>query len=177
MFSNNNSLFCFFAIWSAILVGISASRTIERQCLRTYQRECSSFIRGTEVAPSESFQYSIFPNARNLLLIDALKEIGDFTPLFCLNNYCSYLLHSFLCIHYFSPCDPESNNDVLVVPCRAVCEEASAECLDYVFNDYLNISRPQHLNCTNFPVEFSDSEDVIVACPSPSKVIRLRYFY
>ena len=177
MFSRN-FIFRFFSIWSALLFGMSVPRSIERQCLLTYPKECSSFFRGTEVAPSGSLQqYSIFPNARNLLLTDALREFGDFNRLLSLNNYCSYLLYSFLCIHYFSPCDPESNSNVFVVPCRAMCEEAAVECLDYVFNDYLNISRPHHLNCANFPVESSDSENDLVACPSPGKITLAHLHY
>ena len=173
MFSKN-SLFCFFATWSALLVGMCAPWSTERECLPTYQRECLSFFRGTEVAPSESLQHAIFPNARNLFPDEARAEFDDFYPLLSLNNYCSYLLHSFLCIHYVPPCDPTSNSTAFVVPCRAVCEEAAAECLDYVFDNYLNISRPQHLNCSNFPVECSNSDDVLVACPNPGSYIHAR---
>ena len=163
----------YFAAISSALLAIAGTPVIERQCLHTYQKECVTFFNGKEVAPSESFQYSLFPNARNLSLVDALGEFNDFYLLLSLNNYCSYLLHSFLCIHYFSPCDPESNSKVFVVPCRAVCEEAAVECrLDYVLDHYVNIPRPQHLNCANFPVESSDSDDdVIVACPSPGIII------
>ena len=172
MMFSKKFIFCFVAISSALLAGAPVLCSIQRQCLQTYQKECVTFFKGKEVAPSESLQHSIFPNARNLSLVDALGEFNDFYRLLSLNNYCSYLLHSFLCIHYFSPCDPtRSNGEVFVVPCRAVCEEATVECrLDYVY-DHLDISRPQHLNCANFPVESSESGDVIVACPSPGIII------
>ena len=118
----------YFAAISSALLAMAGTPVIERQCLQTYQKECVTFFNGKEVAPSESLQYSIFPNARNLSLVDTLTEFNDFYLPLSLNNYCSYLLHSFLCIHYFSPCDPESNSKVFVVPCRAVCEEAAVEC-------------------------------------------------
>ena len=139
----------------------------QRQCLPTYAYQCANFFSGGNgFASSELFQYSVFPNARDLPLTDAIREFGDFNPLLILNNYCSYLLHSFLCIHYFPPCDPTSNHVKLVVPCRAVCEEAMLQCLNFVYDHY-NIPSPPHLNCTNFPLESSDLADVIVACPTP----------
>ena len=125
-------------IWSAILIVVPVQCAIlfERQCQWISQSECATFFNGTELTSEAPMWYATFPNARHLSLKDALTEFGHFYPLFSLNNYCSYLLHVFLCIHYFPPCNPALNCKEIVMPCRAVCEEAMAECLDYVYEHY-----------------------------------------
>ena len=166
-------LLCLCTAWSA--ASTTLPPLLERKCLNISQIECAAFFNGVEtsnVGSEISLWPTTFPNARNLSLVDALLEFSGFNALFSrLNkNYCSYLLHSFLCIHYFPPCSQTTKDQTpqLVVPCRAVCEDAMEECLDDLYNNYINISRPKHLDCRNFPDESDGS--VIVACPSPGKI-------
>lgn len=161
------------------------SCTAERRCLtEVFQpTSCSNFFgSGVEASlnPVDSNRLSsaqvswpsLFPNSRNQSESDALSEFLDFSGLLHLDNYCSYLLHSFLCIHYFPPCNPSSTKNLMVLPCREVCELAMTECLNYVYEHY-NATRPEHLNCTNFPVRAhacdNQASDFIVACPTPGK--------
>ena len=180
--------------WSLFLVGVAAQLILtaplycatERKCNpNVFQRTCSNFFHGVgassgvedtnRLPPASIPMPSLFPNARNLSIVDAMREFSDFDRILELDNYCSYLLHSFLCIHYFSPCDPSSEaGNPLVVPCREICVLAMGGCLDYVFDTYLNISLPEHLNCSNFPTAESANnrsctvgDDFIVACPTP----------
>ena len=160
---------------------VPADCAVERSCVSVPQSTCSRFFRSVEADPSAGTPAqtplrwpSTFPNARNLDLLGALREFSHFIRLLRLDNYCSYLLHSFLCMHYFPPCDPSATSHPMVVPCRELCEVAMDECLiDYVL-DYYCISRPQHLNCTTFP-ERGDPCDMeqmefIIACPDPGRL-------
>ena len=161
------SLLCACIVWSVVLVAGSWPR--ERRCLNVYQPECATFFNGgvqTNAVGSASLWPSTFPNARNLSLAHAMGEFDDFQILLSVDNYCSYLLHSFLCIHYFPPCNPDTERPMMVVPCRAICEEAMAECLDKVYTIF---SRPKHMECRNFPVADGMDDNVIVACPTPGK--------
>ena len=148
-------------MWSVLLSMVTVQCAIERYCRPIYQPQCATFFNGTELAyEAPIIWYTAAP------LTDTLSQFNDFTQLLSLNNYCSYLLHVFLCIHYFPPCNPALNCKEIVVPCRALCEEVMAECLDYVYDHY-NIARPEHLNCVNFPVNSSDDQYIMVACPNP----------
>ena len=158
-------LLSFCTIWCTIQIIPLANCLPERSCLEVRQDYCASFFNGRDAeapySPS-SFWPSTFPNAINFTLPEALIGFSTFKVLLDLDNYCSYLLHSFLCMHFFPPCLPDKR---LIVPCRRVCEEAMEECLNYVYEEYLNVSTPWHLECSNFPVEETDW--VVIACPSP----------
>ena len=181
--------------FAALLVATDCM--IKRRCLPSVpQSTCSDFFNGVDLGGASSSVSdtnslppvsnpwpSTFPNARNLTLMEALEEFSGYERLLCLDNYCSYLLHSFLCIHYFPPCfpdDPNSNtpakDPMLVLPCREVCEVAMEECLDYVYAVYA-IPRPEHLNCTNFPERENpcnkQQKDYIVACPTPGNAVNV----
>ena len=163
-------------IWSAVLIALPVQcvRQGTAKCLDIPIPECALFFNGVhgrkEVAgPPSSLPpwYSTFPSKRGLFLPEALTQFGNFEALLSLNNYCSYILHIFLCLHYFPPCDPtrppDSEELPTVLPCRAICEEAWSECLNFVYHHH-NIPRPEHLNCSNFPVAFEPSD--FLACPN-----------
>ena len=57
----------------------------------------------------------------------------------------------------------------MVLPGRQCCEEVWDECLEYVYSSVLNITAPEHIQCTNFPVEATETDDFLIACPDPSK--------
>ena len=126
---------------------------------------------------SALFQWSISPANRGLPHNEALRELEDYRILLERDNYCSYVLHSFLCFHYFSPClppvyshfpVPNSRPDLQVtIPCREICEEAWSECLNEVFDtsSLKNITPPEHLNCCRFPSTAEDSN--LTVCPTP----------
>ena len=176
-----------------LLFAGSADCVDERRCVEDVrQASCSRFFSGAvsighagsssssgsgnSFPPTQAPWSSTFPNARNLTLVEALIEFRAYEKLLSVSNYCSYLLHSFLCIHYFPPCDPTAvSKSPLVVPCRQLCELATEECLDYVFDKY-NISRPEHLNCSHFPERdtectSAEKEVVLTACPTPGILI------
>ena len=162
---------CPYKLSSLVLMALSVTCVLERQCLQITQPQCANFFYGNQHGDTEPSLHSTFPNVRNLQVLQALHEFANFNSLLYMNNYCSYLLHSFLCIHYFPPCHPNDAERPMVVPCRSVCEEAMAECLDRVYVTY-NISRPEHLECENFPVVGTEDCEYIVACPAPG-ILRL----
>ncbi|CAI8057761.1 hypothetical protein GBAR_LOCUS31462, partial [Geodia barretti] len=170
----------FVGIAAQIILAAPPDFTGERICkIDVFERTCSKFFNCA--GASVSTIPSAFPNARNQSYPQALREFVHFYPILLdFDSYCSYLLHSFLCIHYFPPCTPEVPPDdsspdpsaepkkiPLVVPCRGLCELATSECLDHVYETYPNLSRPEHLICTNFPSE-TQNTDFIVACPKPA---------
>ena len=179
MYSPN--LFLCVCIALSVVFTAAAVRIESEGCMPIPYHQCSAFfngdttgeIAGSPVAPPSPrdapppLRYAKFPNARGQMMADALEEFHSFVPLLSLNNYCSYLLHSFLCFHYFSPCIPGKELP-FVIPCRAVCEEAWRECLESVLREY-NIY-PEHLNCTNFPIATPDTSNY-VACPDPGTYV------
>ena len=101
--------------------------------------------------PEETTWYATFPNARGLGLAHSLKEFSDFTRLLEMGNYCSLMLHTLLCFHYFPPCSPPNNPGLVVQPCQEVCREATEACLPIaraMSGDAVSI--PNHLDCVNF---------------------------
>lgn len=158
------------AFWkvSALLVlcaGLAATITAPAPAPSIVRKEC--LLVEDKLNPGESqcarhFNFSfngMFPNSRDLSMPQAVSEFSAFLPLLELNNYCSHVLHSFLCYHYFPPCAPESHPAYL--PCREVCEVAWKECLDLTYQMY-SIPPPEHLNCTNFPSKYTSNYTV---CP------------
>lgn len=168
-------LFC-----SAVLIAVPVKCAPKSKCLDIYQRNCAQFFNGVQEQNvsnvSPSLWPSTFPNARGLFLTEALREFESYRQLLSLDNYCSHLLHTFLCLHYFPPCNPMrppgSKPLPPVVPCRALCDEAWTECLDFVFSHY-ELPRPEHLSCENFPNESAISD--FVACPTPGEYGRVSY--
>lgn len=123
--------------------------------------------------------YGVFPT-RKLSMSQAVSEFGNFLPLLELNNYCSHVLHSFLCYHYFSPCLRLGRIDekeyTAFFPCRELCELAWSECLNTTFQ-HLSIPPPEHLNCQNFPSKYTNSN---IVCPDPGidcMLVVLRCFH
>ena len=96
--------------------------------------------------------YARFPNSRGQLRDQAINEFNHFLTLLYQDNYCSHMLYALLCFHYFPKCLSDSRPEVVAMPCREVCEEASTACLPiaYALNILQGIGIPQHLNCTNF---------------------------
>lgn len=95
--------------------------------------------------------YARFPNTRGLSLDRSLKEFSDFTWLLEQNNYCSHMLYTLLCFHYFPPCSPLNGPELIAQPCQEVCREATEACLPIakaIHGDFVNI--PHHLDCANF---------------------------
>lgn len=154
---------------SAVLITVPVKCAPNSKCVDVYQRECAQFFNGVEgqntsnvAVTSTSLWPSTFPNARGLFLTQVLREFQSYRELLSFDNYCSHLLHTFLCFHYFPPCIPSKPLDS-VVPCRALCEEAWSECLDFVYSHY-ELPRPEHLSCDNIPVPATPD---LVACPTP----------
>ena len=153
--------------WSAVLIVVPVKCS---KCVEVYQRECAHFFNGvgntSNVAVTSALPWpSAFPNARGLFLTQVLREFESYRQLLSFDNYCSHLLHTFLCLHYFPPCVPTpAGGKPLppVVPCRGLCEEAWSECLDFVYSHY-ELAPPEHLRCDNFPESATD----FVACPTP----------
>ena len=139
--------------------------TITAQSMSNDDKECQ--LVEEELNPGESqcarhFNFSfygMFPTNRHLSMRQAVSEFAAFLPLLKLNNYCSHVLHSFLCYHYFPPCAKASHPAYL--PCREVCEVAWDECLDLAYQMY-SIPPPEHLNCTNFPSKYTSNYTI---CP------------
>ena len=156
------SLLFYCTIWSVVqLMHLATSYPHPtRSCLNMPELHCANSIGGG---------YTISPNVIGLTYEAALGEFLSFSQLLELNNYCSYLAHIFLCLHYFPPCAPGQPVPILVLPCRQLCEEAWEECLDYIYYSILNTTAPEHLECTNFPIEANETDDFIVACPDPGK--------
>lgn len=101
--------------------------------------------------PEGSTWYATFPNARGLGLTHSLREFSDFTRLLEMDNYCSLMLYSLLCFHYFPPCSPPNSSAFVVEPCQEVCREATEACLPIaraINGDAVSI--PNHLDCANF---------------------------
>lgn len=141
-----------------VAIVTAQSPKIDRQCQRVEESLCARHFNFTFLG--------LFPNSRGLSMSQAVSEFGEFLPLLELNNYCSHVLHSFLCYHYFPPC--VSDDHPLLLPCREVCEVAWSECLDIAYQ-MLGIPPPEHLNCANFPIK-----DNIVCPDSGSGCMRSR---
>lgn len=146
------------------------------RCMPVNDRSCASFFNMGE----EDLWYARFPNARGLSLNRSLKEFTDFSWLLSQNNYCSRMLYTLLCFHYFSPCTPSLGNpDIVAQPCREICNEATEACVPIArakHGDGLSI--PGHLECTNFEqgndgagnrVTGSAHSTVVLACPNSSE--------
>ena len=117
------------------------------QCKPVPSRTCARHFN----MPEENTWYATFPNARGLGLNHALKEFSDFSRLLEMENYCSQMLYTLLCFHYFPPCSLPNNPGLVVQPCQEVCREATEACLPIaraMSGDAVRI--PNHLDCTNF---------------------------
>ena len=118
------------------------------QCKAVPSRSCASHF---NMAEGDTW-YARSPNLRGLNMSHSLEEFLDFSWLLEMDNYCSKMLRTLLCLHYFPPCSPNSSPAVLVQPCREVCREAAEACLPIaraLRGDSIII--PHHLNCANFP--------------------------
>lgn len=117
------------------------------QCKPVPSRACARHFN----MPEGSTWYATFPNARGLGLTHSLREFSDFMRLLEMDNYCSLMLYSLLCFHYFPPCSPPNSPAFVVEPCQEVCREATEACLPIaraINGDAVNI--PNHLDCANF---------------------------
>ena len=121
------------------------------QCKPVPSRSCARHFNMRE----EDTWYATFPNARGLSLSHSLREFSDFSWLMEMDNYCSRMLYTLLCFHYFPPCSLPSDPGLVVQPCREVCREATEACLPIaraLRGDAVSI--PYHLDCANF-VEYN----------------------
>ena len=74
------------------------------------------------------YQTTYMPNRFNhKTQKDAALEIDKFSPF--VKAGCSPMLQLFLCALYAPPCDKDSVNGKELLPCRSVCENATAGCL------------------------------------------------
>ena len=163
----------------------SCCRSSYGNCLEVEENACSRYFSGEEGSGMTSalFQWSVSPANRGLSHKETLRELEDYRILLERDNYCSYVLHSFLCFHYFSPCLPSvyslpptslptRPDPQVTIPCREICEEAWSECLNEVFDtsSLKNVTHPEHLNCSRFPSAADDSyRGCTVVCPTPGK--------
>ena len=156
------------------------------RCKPVHNHSCAKHFNMLE----EDAWYARFPNNRGVGLSRSLNEFADFTWLLELNNYCSRMLYTLLCFHYFPPCSPLSLLQLIVQPCREVCREATEACLPIaraVHGEAVSI--PHHLDCANFQssslhhrssgVKFvvendatlSNDPTVVLACPNSSEFV------
>ena len=80
---------------------------------------------------------------------DAGYGIGDYSPL--VKNNCSPALRFFLCLLYVPPCVTFVNTELMIPPCRDVCQEARRGCEPILLAAGYRWS--EQMNCTRFPTE------------------------
>ena len=143
------------------------------------EADCTPIAGSTCAARFYSGWHARFPNARGLNLVESLNEFTHFRAFLDMNNYCSNRLYILLCWHYFPQCRVDRPDFPAVVPCREICLQASEACQPYANDADVDLSKLQHLNCSNFPSiqedTSGDSESGSTesskkyACPPPSK--------
>ncbi len=95
-----------------------------------------------------SWENASFPNLRgHSTQVEANQELSDFLPL--VMRQCSNAIVQFLCSVYAPFCTNQEVQDLVLKPCRGVCEYVRAGC-EPVLMEY-GLPWPEHLNCTNFP--------------------------
>ena len=95
---------------------------------------------------------------------DSIAEFFDFFALLYQDNYCSRMLFTLLCFHYFPPCSP-ARPGVVATPCRHVCTEAMTACLPYahaLYGKMFESAFPQYLNCSHFAEV--DADNISLEC-------------
>ena len=148
-----------YAILLAATIGcISAGNHRPTNCEVVKEKVCSNYFNKTFC--------SHFPTStRDLSMEDTISEFSHFLRLLNLDNYCSYLLHTFLCYYYYPVCTLAENP---LLPCRELCEEVFDECLTKIYKTW-RISPPEHLNCSRFPTALSCP----TICPPPGTLLML----
>lgn len=127
-----------------IFLGVAAFTSSVAQVL-----ECACEPVLAEVCSAE-YNKTIFPNKVNKFSTreDAMKEFQSFSIESLTLESCSSMLKTFLCSYYFPPC-LENLDCQGVGPCDTLCEQVRSSCEPTL--EALNLTWPEHLNCSKFP--------------------------
>ena len=153
--SGQQRLALYVILLAATIGCISAGNICQTNCVVVKENICSNYFNGNLC--------SYFPTStRDLSMKETISEFSHFLPLLKLDNYCSYLLHTVLCYHYYPACTAQNH----LLPCRGLCEEVFDECLTKIYKSW-KISAPDHLNCSRFPSALSCP----TICPPPGMLL------
>ena len=139
-------------LWRFVILGvfISEGASLNNENVHGARYECRE-LRHNMCADHYGLEtwYGRFPNAAGLNKDDSVANFFNFFALLYQDNYCSHVLHTLLCTHYFPPCSPDCP-DRWVTPSRQLCAEAVEACQPYARILYGREFESDFLNCTSF---------------------------